>query len=65
MANRLQVEFNLKNILIGIAFVLVAMLIFRLALPAIMPADAVLGVASAVVGVALWFLFLVSRNKAG
>jgi hypothetical protein len=61
----MQVEFNLKNILIGIAFVLVAMLVFRLALPAILPADTVLAVASAAIGVAFWFLFLVSRNRAG
>ena len=61
----MQIEFSLKNILIGAGFVLVAMLIFRLLLPAILPADVVLAIASAALGVAFWFLFLVSRNRAG
>lgn len=65
MANpHMQIEFNLRNILIGVGFVLVAMVIFRLLLPAILPADVVLALAAAAVGVAFWFLFLVSRNKA-
>jgi len=63
--DKLRIEFTLPNVLLGVGFVLVAMLIFRLALPYILPLDAVLAIASASVGVAFWFLYLVSRNKAG
>jgi hypothetical protein len=66
MANpNMQITLNLSNVLIGVGFVLVAMLIFRLLLPAVLPIDLVLTIASAAAGVAFWFLFLISRNRAG
>ncbi|MGV3651208.1 MAG: hypothetical protein ACO1OK_07260 [Devosia sp.] len=63
--SHMQVEFSLKNILLGVGFVLIAMVIVRLLLPQVLPLDAVLTIASVALGVAFWFLFLVSRHRAG
>ena len=63
--SHMQIEFSLKTILLGVGFVLAAMVIFRLLLAAILPLDAVVTIAATALGVAFWFLFLVSRNRAG
>lgn len=63
-APRLSIKLSTVNLVIGVAFVFVALALFTWLLPMILPPTAVLTIAGAAVGILLWFLFMLSRQGA-
>ncbi|RUT32705.1 hypothetical protein EMQ25_06050 [Arsenicitalea aurantiaca] len=61
---RMRIQLNWKSYLIGAVFIVASMLVFRMALPAILDFDTTLVIASSVIGVMAWFIFMFSRNRA-
>lgn len=63
-APRLSIKLTTFNLVIGVAFVFVALALFTWLLPLILPTPAVLTIAGAAIGILLWFLFMLSRQSA-
>ncbi|HET8728461.1 MAG TPA: hypothetical protein VFO41_13205 [Alphaproteobacteria bacterium] len=63
MANdRMQVKLDGRNVAIGVGFVVVSLVLFTWLLPLVLPIALVLVIAGAALGVAAWFLFMLSRG---
>jgi hypothetical protein len=65
MANsRLSVKLTAVNLVIGLLIVLLSLALFSWLLPMLLGPTATLTLAGAVVGVFVWFLFMLSRQGA-
>lgn len=60
--NRMQVKLDGRNVVVGVAFVVISLALFTWLLPLILPATLVYVIAGAALGVAAWFLFMLSRG---
>ena len=63
-APRLSVKLTTTNLMIGVAFVFVALALFTWLLPMVLPPSAVYTIAGAAIGILFWFLFMLSRQSA-
>lgn len=61
---RLSVKLMTMNLVFGVIFVIVGLALFTWLLPMFLPAQFVLTVAGAAIGILLWFLFMLSRQGA-
>jgi hypothetical protein len=63
MANeRLQVRLDGKNLAIGVCCVILSLALFTWLLPLFLPYNVVVVIAAAALGIAAWFLFMISRS---